>query len=38
MDLIDHEDAWEFAEQNREDWHRGMFDDGEMVDGGDVDG
>jgi hypothetical protein len=29
MDLIDYEDAWEFAEQNREDWQRGMFDDEE---------
>lgn len=29
----DYEDAWEFAEQNREDWHRGMIDDEEAEDG-----
>lgn len=29
MDLINYEDAWEYAAQNREDWDRGVNDEEE---------
>lgn len=32
MDLLDYEDAWEFAAQNREDWDRGVNDEEETDD------